>query len=266
MNKKGQSGVGRWIFSGIGLFIIVLISALIIYTQGGSSLADKIVNFFVGLGWTGENVFSNIFSFFDFLKDLAVPVSANLNTDQTAIAFAMFLLVWIVGTRALIRAFNGNGILSFFIAGLVSIISSRALTPQIINDYVAGSPIAATVFLAGVIPLFAFYGIIKNWKPTSNVGQRILLKFFVWALFGMTYFVVFFFGFKSGILGISYLVLILLAGITETVIPYYKYYKLAEQAKTTGQTMAQLRNILRKADNTTKAFNESEFSDLGTSI
>jgi hypothetical protein len=258
MSKKGQGAMG----------IVVIICAVILIVIAIASLTG-FSSFLSNMGLSADQmggIGTAIVSTFTFIKDLVVPVSAGLSDDQMAIAFAMFLLVWLIGTRALTQAFNNNWFIAFLVAGLVSAIASRSLTPELISQYISPSPVAASAFLIGILPIFAFFGIMKKWKPSNSPDTRILLKFMAWALLAATYWAVFAFAFDSRTLGFIYFICIILAGLCETLLPYYRYKKLMAHMKTTGKGLAEFKAILAESNEAVKAFNESEFSDLSGNL
>src|SRR3989344_7342661 len=100
MNKKGDSGE---IIGAIAMIAVVLIVVLIVLSSQGieipfldSMSANGALNVVVDLATKTINI----------LKDISVPT--GLDDNQEVIAFAMFLLVWIIGTKSLKNFFQSS--------------------------------------------------------------------------------------------------------------------------------------------------------------
>jgi len=224
MNKKGDSGE---IIGAIAMIAVVLIVVLIVLSSQGieipfldSMSANGALNVVVDLATKTINI----------LKDISVPT--GLDDNQEVIAFAMFLLVWIIGTKSLKNFFQSSTV-AFGVGFLVAAIAARGLNSLIIDKYVIGSPVAAGAFLVGILPVLIFYGLMDNWS-----GGKFLTKFLVWTIFAMTYFLVFWFGFDSKILALTYLACIEIAAITETFLPYIIYFRRTTGSRDLGKFMA----------------------------
>ena len=144
------------------------------------------------------------------------------------IAFAVFLLLVIIGTRALKNLFK-SPILSFVIALLIGAIASRGLNKYVIEQYIVGSPVSAAVFLIGVLPILALYGFIKKR------GFKGPTKAFIWALLAFIYLFIFWLIYDSMAMGITYALFILAAGIVETVLPWWEVKEGERKDKKTGR-------------------------------
>ncbi len=228
MNKKGSFAEVIGAIALIGVVLLVLVAL------GGSSDNNVFTRLFSNIGWDSlGNAFASMNNFLISAKDvvmsIAVPESAGLDANQEVIALAVFLLMLIIGTHSLNLAFQ-KPIMSFFIAALISLIASRALSATIINDYIVGSPVAAAAFIVGIIPLFFIYGIMNKWA-----SGKIFVKSIVWCILAVIYFMVFVYSFGSKTLGTVYAIAILIAGIVELIVPYLVYSQKSTTAKSIGK-------------------------------
>ena len=216
MNKKGAI---TEIIGVIALALVVLIVVAGVSSEGNSTLANIFNN--LGINSWGE-VFTNLHTFLVSIKDtlfqIAVPAGAGLNADQEVIAFAVFLLIWLIGTHALNDGLK-KPITSFLVAGLISLIAARSLSATIIDNYISGSPVASAAFLVGIIPLYFFYSFMQRWKT-----GKIIPKFLVWCILAITYLMVFAYGFNNKTLGITYSIAILIAGFIELITIFITAY------------------------------------------
>ena len=208
MNKK--AGVGE-LLGGALIFILTIAVVLVILNTQGVSIpfiSTPDANAAISASYNGA------INFVTWIKDLAVPEGLS-DGNLEMIAFAMFLLIWIIGAKSL-KHFFKSPIISGVVSFLIALIAARGLNSTIINDYVVGSPVAAGAFIVGVIPILMFYGFME--KIATQFKE--LTRFLFWCLFALIYFLVFTYGFQSMTLGITYLVVILIAGIIETLSPF----------------------------------------------
>jgi len=262
MNKKGEGTGGVGVGLAIALAsLVIFIAALSMYAQ--ISEDSGITRFISNIGLNPNewgNVGQLILDSFNFVKTLVVPASTGLSEDQSAIAFAMFLLVLIIGTRALTQAFS-NGFLAFGVAALVSAIASRSLTPIIIEQYISPSPVAASAFLIGVLPLFAIYGFMKNFRPGNSFTSRMFVKFSVWVILAVTYHLIFTYAFHSVSLGITYFTFILISGTTETLLPLFRKKRFIDKAIQAGKTAKELALIEKKLEGIDQGYHKGGIHD-----
>jgi hypothetical protein len=241
MNKKGSAGE---FFIGLGIFIAVF---LVVFTILGSQSNINIpgISEFIQSG----NVWGGIYDFgvkiINVLKEISVPEGLD-NANYDIIALALFLLVWIIGTKSL-KSFL-SPVIAFLVAGLVAVIAARGLTATIIQDYVVASPVAASAFLIGILPVLMIYGFMQNWH-----SGKFLVKWMVWIVCAVTYVMVFAWGFQSITLGWVYFAFIMIAGFVDCFAPLFKYGMRKNKARSIGSFIAMSHNDITSWEEAEKA-------------
>lgn len=225
MNKKGSGGE---IFAGVLVFILTLFVVLtIISSQEGVNIP---VLDFIRSG----NVWGGVYNFgastIEVLKNIAVPEGLD-TANHEVIALALFLLVWIIGTKSLKNFLSP--VIAFFVGGLVALIAARGLSSIIIEQYVVASPVAASAFMIGILPILMIYGFMNRWS-----SGKFLVKWMVWMIAAVTYLMVFWFAFNSKTLGIVYLIFMIIAGFVDCFGPLLKHGFKRNKRKELGKFIA----------------------------
>jgi len=224
MNKRGMTGE-EWLFGALAFFAVIVI-IIIVFNSAGINIPG--VN-------TGDvsQIFSKILSggkaLIEVIYKVAIPT--GLTDDQKMIAFAVFLLVWIIGAGTVRNMFK-NPLLYLGISFLVALIASRALNATVIQKYIVGSPVSAAAFLIGILPIMMFYGFISKWA-----NGKFFTKLLIWIVFAVTYLLVFWFGFQSKAMGATYFGAILIGGFIETFAPFFKEMRKRQENFDLGKFM-----------------------------
>jgi len=216
MNKKGSWGE---IIFAIIVFFVVIFFAMNLLSANGIKVP------FSFSSETSGTLLTTIKTISQAVYTAVAPVGMDENKQM--IAFGMFLLILVIGTKAFKNFFNG--VFSFIIAAIIGLIASRSLNSYIIEHYISGSPVASGAFLIGVLPILAAYGIISKW------GRGAALKMTVWSLLAVTYLLVFMYGFNETTMGWVYFLFILLAGLFDAIWPTIKAAQQRKEDKQTGE-------------------------------
>lgn len=161
---------------------------------------------------------------------------ADQEENVQAIAFALFLLLFLIGNEAL-RTFIKNRIVSVIAAAIMGIIASRSITNTILEQTaLAAGPIATVTFILGFIPIFALTKYITKSRLKSVYSYMI-----IYTIAGIVYALIFHFAFEATILGIVYGAGIVALGATEMIIPHYQKKKEATENRRTGQTLRDIK-------------------------
>lgn len=232
MNRNGVSNsLLAWIlWAGIvvSIFAVIIVNATNLGLPGFdlSGAPD-------GARMIVDSLIKVVSPFVEALFFIVAPSGQDENVQM--IAFSIFLLLVLVGTRTLRLAFGqGTGKrYAFFISVIVGLIAARSLTATLLKDTaLAASPIAVVSLLLGFIPIFAL---------TRNLDRLNLTNFSKMAVFTVTslvYFFVFWFGFEALVLGAVYGAGIALIGLGEAVFRVMAPHMEENQNKKTGQFIA----------------------------
>lgn len=228
-NKRGEA-LG-WILTA-GLLVIIAIAIMGAYTPKNvdvllTGTPGVMVKMIDGIKTVADPIANMLYT-------AVAPVGANDNTK--AIAFAVFLLITLVGYTATKGLFNP--VIALLISGIVGVIAGRGLTDTVLAETaLSASPIAAVSLILGFLPIFVLTKKIKDWKLTK------FTELVIFAVAGVIYALVFSFAFQATTLGIVYGVGVILVGIGQTVIPALKAAETARKNKVSGKFAARLGRV-----------------------
>lgn len=224
MNKRAQAfGIIVW-----AIILLLIGSMLIAYFWAPGSVrlenlpdaAQKVV----------ETVIKVVTPVVSTVYALVAPAGQDENVQM--IAFAIFMLLTLVGTKAL-KPFMKSKSLAFLISIVVGIIAARSLTATILEQSaLAASPIAAVSLILGFIPIYAISRNLGKWEITDYS------KMVVYTIVGVVYALIFAFAFKAVTLGIVYGVGVVLLGAIEMITPYYRMAAEERSGMGLGKYMA----------------------------
>jgi hypothetical protein len=229
MNKKGEGSVWAVV---LWIFIIGMIGIVVVVQFTNSSLfADVnlpslVRDYALIFSTVGEYIIKPIYF-------LVAPSGQDENVQM--IAFGIFLLITLIGTKAL-RPFLKGPFLAFIVSVIIGIIGSRSLTATVLEETALGaSPIAAAALLVGFIPVFALTKNIREWELSDFSTITIYVASAV------VYFIVFYLAFDALYLGLTYGIAIILLGGFEELGPRFKVWRENRKNKSTGKGMAQMK-------------------------
>jgi len=214
--KRGQGGGGVWtVLIWVGITLIIVGIILVYASETGVAVGVL------------EDLPGGVEVFYETFLTVATPIVSGLywvvapadeGENVQMIAFAIFLLIALVGTKSL-RPFlsrGGSPFLAFFISVIVGVIAARSLTATVLEESALGaSPIAAVSLLLGFIPVFALTKNIDRWVLTQYS------KMVVFSVAAAVYFLIFWFAFGAFYLGLVYGAGIVLLGAGQLIAPYY---------------------------------------------
>lgn len=235
--KGGQSNIYAVV---IWVLIIVLIFAMILASSTGVP----------GFGGALDNLPDAITNTFDVVSEIATPIVSGIyfvvapsgeDDNVKMIAFAIFLLLMLVGTRSL-TPFLRSSFLSFLVSAIIGVIAARSLTATILeNSALGASPIAAVSLLLGFIPVYALTMNIDKWGITQYS------KMVVFTVAGIIYWLIFWFAFDSYYLGLVYGLGIILLGAGQIIAPHFAKERRQRANQSIGQYMAGVSQTIQTA-------------------
>lgn len=250
MNKKGELAYTLLFTIIIGIIILVVAYSVMEYYSPGSTEGAEAGFEATGkvLGKVGEIIKGTL----NYIYLIVAP--SDLDDNEKMIAFAIFLMMFIVGAYSLrqIPAFK-NPLFSILIAFLVALIGARGLTSYLIEKYIVGSSVSGMVFLAAVIPIIMMYGAMSKWRSAS-----FLTKWIAWLFLAVIYFLVFTFGFESLAMGVTTGLFILFASLVETWAPYFRAAKEKRQRQGLGRFIFSSQKTLKSWEQVQEGASEAE--------
>lgn len=240
LNKKGD-----FIGTAVALIIFVAVILAVVYALSGpgsefsnavGNMPEAIQSIF-GLYY---KVFSPIVS---FVFNMVKPAEFDVNSNGAYIAFGVFLLLVIVGTKSL-KPFFRSDVLSFLIAAIVGLIASRSLTDELLNDaLIKGGPLAAVAFLLAVVPLLGvnyFVNKIFPYDPFGSEGsktdnsKKLLMKLGIYVILIVAYYFMFE-RLSAARLGMFYAVAIGIFAIGDLLLPGIRRKQEQQRSRSTGR-------------------------------
>ncbi len=165
---------------------------------------------------------------------IVAPEGENGNVQM--IAFAIFLLILLVGNKTL-QPFIRGPFMAFFISAIVGIIASRSLTATILEkSALAASPIAAVSLIIGFIPVYAITKSLDKWKFVTQTWSKMV----IFTVVAVVYLIFFWSIFNSLPLGITYAAGIILLGATELIAPWWSEHRRKAGDLEVGRVMGAL--------------------------
>jgi hypothetical protein len=238
MGRRAQEG-GIWL---VVLWIIIVLGSLafvfvsVTDTEFGASINQNLPDAVGSVYDTVLAVFTPLVEGAYFVvapSDACAGATGDCNEDNVRmIAFAIFLLLTLVGTKTL-RPWIRGPFLAFFISVIIGVIAGRSLTGTVLKETALGaSPIAAASLILGFIPVFAITQNIGKWGLT-RVSEMV-----VYTVASAVYLFVFWFGFDSLALGITYAAGIVLLGAGQIIVPWFKNANRERSDENLGEFMA----------------------------
>jgi hypothetical protein len=221
MGRRAQEG-GIWL---VVLWIIIVLGSLafvfvsVTDTEFGASINQNLPDAVGSVYDTVLAVFTPLVEGAYFVvapSDACAGATGDCNEDNVRmIAFAIFLLLTLVGTKTLRPWIR------------------RSLTGTVLKETALGaSPIAAASLILGFIPVFAITQNIGKWGLT-RVSEMV-----VYTVASAVYLFVFWFGFDSLALGITYAAGIVLLGAGQIIVPWFKNANRERSDENLGEFMA----------------------------
>lgn len=214
LSRKGQQG-GNVIGVVVWVLLILIILSIILVGNLLPSLGINIENAPEAVSSTVNVVSAMLKPAVNFLFLIVAPSGQDDNVQM--IAFAIFLLILLVGTKTL-QPFIRGPFMAFFVSAIVGIIASRSLTATILEkSALAASPIAAVSLIIGFIPVYAITKNLDKWGWVNQVWSKMV----VFTVVAAVYLIFFWAVFNSLPLGITYAAGIVLLGATELIAPWW---------------------------------------------
>lgn len=201
-------------------------------------------------------------------------VPSSLSEDQQYIAFALFLLVWVVGSYSLANVSFFGSFSSFFISGIIAMIGSRSLTDEIIkSSALQAGPLTTMLLILGIFPLLVVKGILDKMyrrnaflEEESSKSRRyghLMARMAIWLFLAMLYMFVVTLLIPSSTttdpllrrtlgepIALVYGIGTLIFGWGDTLLVEIKKKKVVKQARDVGRFMAvgrRIRNFFTRA-------------------
>lgn len=236
MVSKRGFGLGldqpfHWII--FGLLLVCLFAVILV---NGGALGLPVIGDLSGAPESARILVETFISvatpFVNLLFFIVAPAGEGPNVQM--IAFAIFLLLVLVGSKTLKFAFGGkNSLLPFFISVIIGLIAARGLTSTVLQQSaLAASPIAAVSLLLGFIPIYALTTNIQRWE----LGD--VAKMGLYATVAFVYYLIFYLAFDSWQLGAVYGIGIIVMGVGGELQTWYYEHKLGAGDRKVGQIMA----------------------------
>ena len=231
-----------WILVVVGF--LAVFSSYFSFTTGSifQGLPDSMVNIWIKIG----NVLG------PFAKGIYFAVApAGEPENVQAIAFAIFLLLFLVGIETLGQFFR-NGIITFIVSAIVGVIASRSLTASVLADSAIGaSPIATASLLLGFLPILALSRSIDRW------GINQWGKLVVFTVAGGVYFLIFSIAFDATELGATYAIGIVALGFAQSVLAFWGTAVEDRKNKGLGRFMASNERTIHIIETMAKGYNQA---------
>lgn len=241
MNKKAERessifGIVVW-----ALIIIIIIVVMIVSFYNIDTSAQYLDNLPDAVQTAYSTVVAIVGPLVEGLYWLVAPSGEGENVQM--IAFAIFLLIVLVGSRTL-RSFIKGPYMAFFISAIVGIIASRSLTATILEDSaIAASPLAAASLILGFIPVYAITKNIDNWGFAKEVWSKMVIYTVIAAVYIFFFWIIF----DAAFLGWTYGIGIVLLGATEMIAPYYSKAQRTARAREAGSFIGRAETTLEAA-------------------
>jgi len=236
----------------IVLVFVGLAILLALFSETNSSVLDNLPASIQSVGGVYYTVVSPVIG---GLFKLVVPSQYGVDSNGAYIAFAIFLLILVVGTRAL-HGFFRSQVIAFVLAFIVGLIASRSITDDILNDaIISGGPMIVVAFLLLLVPLM-MANRIAQWiagavgKGYKFEGSRGLLwiKLGVYVVLGIASFFVFDRLFTDARnLSLTYLAAIIFFAAGDVVLEGLKKQKALKEAESVGKGMGIMARIFGKS-------------------
>ncbi len=239
LNRRGEGGIVRtivWVAIIVTIFVVLLANVVNLGAFPGVNLdgAPEGAQRFV------ETVIAVTEPFLTVLFLVVAPVGEDENVQM--IAFAIFLLMTLVGTHTLKFAFKGKRATAFFVSAIIGLIAARSLTATVLRDTALGaSPLATASLLLGFIPIYALTNNLDRWSLTN------FSKILVYTIAAFVYLAIFWIAFDAVVLGLIYAIGIMLLGGGEVVLRTVRPELQAAEDRRAGQFIAQAGQVERTA-------------------
>ena len=213
----------------IGVVLVFYINSVGVDATALENLPDAVASVYESIVKIADPIVGGLFF-------VVAPVGEDENVQM--IAFAIFLLIVLVGYRSL-NPFFKSTFVSFLISAIIGIIAARSLTASVLDESaLAASPIAAVSLLIGFIPIFALTQNIDKW------GLNQFSKIVVFTFAAVVYSLIFAFAFNALTLGVVYGVGIVLLGAGQIMGPWFA----AKKAKNLGKYLAGVEKTINTAE------------------
>ncbi len=245
LNKRGGSlgsVIGAIIIFGV---VLAILTSYLVGIGEGGEFVSTIENLPLGLEKVFE-IYANVLGpVFNGIFSLVAGSGATLDSNEGMIALGIFFLLVIIGTSTLNKFFRSQTI-SFVVSAIVGIIASRGLmrNPAIIDEVaLAGSPIAATTFLLGILPVLMVQSMLDKWfapdvfDRNAQTAGFMIKRVTFWIVLAAVYYFVFRYVFNAQGLGIIYAAGIVLFAIGDAFLPELRKRKEERESKRTGRFM-----------------------------
>lgn len=195
LNRRGQRDE---LYGVVVMIIIILLifSVIFVYTRStGLSGSD-----FENLPEAAQSVMDTLYvvlvPIVNGLYKIVAPAGEPENVK--AIAFSLFLLMTLVGQRAMRIIFRGTFI-SFFIAAIIGVIASRSLTETILRETaLSAGPLATGAILVSFLPIFILT------KTINRFSRSGLVRLTLYTCMGIALWIIIAVAYKSPALGFVY--------------------------------------------------------------